>query len=114
MDYLRAELMALVLAVVSAGIHFASQWVKGRVKPQQFQAVSGLAREAVRAAEQLGVDFDVKGQEKFAFAKAAITSAAAKMGLKLSDEEVLTFVHAALADVRNEFGWLSLTAPEES
>jgi membrane protein required for beta-lactamase induction len=113
MDALKVELMALLLAVLVAGIRFVSQWMKARFKPAQLQAVAGLAQQAVRAAEQFGVDFDdIKGAEKFEFAKQAIMDGAAKVGVKLTDQELMSFIQAALADVRNEFAWTRASVPE--
>lgn len=101
------ELLAALGAVVLACVPLIRTYIQHKVTPDQLEKVSDIAGGAVRAAEQIGekfkgedpehwTEFATWGQAKEAFASEVIAKGAKRLGVKLTDAEVSTFLHAAL------------------
>lgn len=101
------ELLAALGAVVLACVPLVRTYIQHKVTPDQLARVSDIAGGAVRAAEQVGEKFKGEdpadwtkfatwGEAKEAFAAGVIAKGAKRLGIKLTDDEVSTFLHAAL------------------
>lgn len=94
-------LVPVAIAVVGYLGYFGRTWVKSHVTPKQFAAVSGLARTAVEAAEQLGKVGGLHGSNKYDLAVDAVTTSARRLGLNLKPEEVNAFIHQAVKEMND-------------
>lgn len=63
---------------------------------QELELLRLLAQMAVAAAEQLGQNQELSGQEKKALAMAMVAAGLQRLGLSLSEEEVEAAVEAAV------------------
>lgn len=99
-----AMLMPLVLAGGAAVVRAACRtWLT----PQRLAHVTDIASMAVEAAEKLGADLAPvlaeagtnKSTAKLNYAAGVVAVGAKRLGVKLTSDEVLAFVHAALADM---------------
>jgi hypothetical protein len=98
-------LAAIVAAVLAAVWPFVRAWVQAKLTPQRVAHVMDIARIAVRAAEKLGDDLAAAGvtaatsASKLNYAADVVVSGAKRLGVKLTQDEVLAFVHAALREM---------------
>lgn len=96
-------LLALIPATVAAVLAAARTFVQAHVKPAQMEHVTDIARTAVRGAEQLGNDLsafvDSSGAAKLDLAVSVVVSGAKRLGIKLSSDEALALVNAALREM---------------
>jgi hypothetical protein len=101
MDY-----QQIIIGVVVAGLAFlgeqARKWLNARVKPTQVANLAGLAREAVSAAEQFYAGTPTAGADKFVYAEAGLLALAKRLGVKLTNDEATTLIHAALFGQKQE------------
>ena len=93
-------LLALLTAGLGVAVRFIQQWLATRLKPAQYETVLNLARTVVSAADKIGKDFGVDNKAKYDFAKNVVQTGARKVGLKLTDNEAMAFIHAALKELR--------------
>lgn len=97
-DILQGILGIIVLLVAAAGRTI----VQARIGPERIGAVFQLARVVVTGVERFGQDYGHKGADKLALATSAVLDGARRFGIKLSDDEATSIIHAALADI--DFG----------
>lgn len=95
------ELIGLATAVLAAALPFARAYVQSHFNTTKLLHVADLARTAVQAAEQLGTDaLQPSNASKLNFASDMLVSTAKRLGVKLTTDEVLGFVHSALRDMK--------------
>lgn len=98
------EVLGALAALVVAVVPLVRAWVQARLNSDKIATVVyHLAPTAVKAAEQLALDvFGVPptGALKFNFASDLLVASAKRVGLKLSTDEVLGYIHAALRDMQ--------------
>lgn len=86
--------------VLVAGLRWGSAWVKTHLTPEKLEHVTDLANMAVRAAQRaVPTDVEKPGDWKYALASEALRDGAGRLGLKLTDAEVSSFIHAALGEM---------------
>lgn len=93
-------LTGLVAAFLPFLAYQLNRWVRANVTPRQFAALAGLARTVVDAAEEVGRVNELSGEQKFALAREALVTGSRRLGLKLTDEEVGSFINQAVQDIR--------------
>lgn len=94
---------AVVVPLVGAAVVAVRSWLKATLTPQRLHAIAQLARTAVDAAEEVGRAVeDVTGPEKYRYAEAVLRQGAERVGVKLTNEEANTFIHAAIHGKRSE------------
>ena len=96
-----ATLIDLIL-VVGIGLLTAAgrAFIKTRLTPSRMGNVLSLVQTIVSGVQAFGKDHDLSGEEKLAQATVAVQAGARRLGVRLSDEEVTAFIHAALEQVR--------------
>lgn len=98
------EVLGALGALVLAVVPLVRTWVQARLNSDKIATVVyQLAPAAVKAAEQLSADVTghpVTGAAKLNFASDLLVSLAKRVGLKLTTDEVLGFIHAALRDMK--------------
>src|SRR5690242_18494770 len=99
-DIVWASVSALILGAIGIGVRYVNAFINAHFKPAQMGAVFDLARSAVSAAQEFGVGRGLAGQDKYNFAAEALVAGAKKLGVKLSDEEASSFIHAALREMK--------------
>lgn len=97
-DLLWASISALVLGAIGIGVRYLNAYINSHFKPAQVGAVFDIARTAVNGAQQWGID--LTGPDKLDFAMSALIAGAKKVGIKLTDEEASSFIHAALREMK--------------
>lgn len=104
MENILPELIATVAVPLLGAIVVAvRKWLKARIAPAQLSAVNQLARIAVDASDELARATDgVAGNEKYDMAASFVHEAARHVGIKLTEDEVAGFIHAALTGKRND------------
>lgn len=110
----KEQVLSFLIVAFGVAVKYAGTWLRAHIKPQQLASVRQLAAQAVRAAESLGVDFGAEAKDKFDFAKSALIDGAKKVGIKLTDAEVISFVQAALDDLRTELDYSSRQREQEA
>ncbi len=98
------QLTAIILAVLGALAPFVRAWVLTKLTPERLAHVNDIARIAVRAAEKLGDDTSASGQQKLNYASEVLVTGAKRLGIRLSQDEVLAFIHAALREMQQVEG----------
>lgn len=97
MDLLRDLSLALLGLFLSfAGAVLVRHYfplLRGR---QELELLRLLAQMAVAAAEQLGQNQELSGQEKKALATAMVAAGLQRLGLSLSDKEIEAAIEAAV------------------
>jgi len=93
-------LVTFTSAVLSLATYFINGFLRTKNLPVQLGTVEAIARTAVSAADQFGIGRDFTGAEKLIFASDALVAGAKRAGIKLKPEEVLSFIHSALADLQ--------------
>lgn len=93
-------LTPLLVAVLGYVLVLARKWLLTHVAPGSLGALDGLARQAVAAADQVAKATGIKGADKFTVASDALIAGAKRLGIRLKKEEVISFIHAALADFK--------------
>lgn len=92
---------AIFAAVLAALIPVVRAWVKSYLTPQRLAHVAYFASIAVKAAEKLGQDAPgTTSDAKLAFASEFVVAGAKRLGLTLTQDEVLGYVHGALHDMQ--------------
>lgn len=81
-------------------IYLARVWVLAKVGPERIDAIGAIAMAAVSAAEECGRTAPIGGADKFTLASDALTAYAKRIGIRLSPDEVQTFIHSALVASR--------------
>ena len=93
LDFLLVGGFGLLVAVGRA-------FIKTRLTPARMGNVLQLVQTVVQGFQAFGKDHDLSGEDKLAQATEAIRAGARRLGVRLSDEEVTAFIHAALEQVR--------------
>lgn len=93
-------LAVLVVAGLGYLTTLARSWVKAHTSPQNFATIASLASQAVVASEELARGTDIPNDVKFSVAADALTASAKRLGIKLSEDEVQSFLNAAVAQVK--------------
>lgn len=94
------QLLAALAAVLVAAVPLVRSYLQAKFTPQKLAHAGYLARIAVQAAEKLGEDGNPTSQAKLDFASQVLSDGAKHMGLKLTNDEVLGFIHAALREMQ--------------
>ena len=64
-----------------------------------------MAWEAVKFAEQVGIELDIHGTEKFNKAASVLAERVeSEFGILLTDKEIEVLVKAALREIKDQFG----------
>jgi len=93
-------ILALVVAVIGLIGAVARTYVKTNLTPRRMATIVDFARNAVTAAEKLGVTLDdFTGPAKYEYAEKAVDAFARRLGVRLSPEETNTIVHAVLVEL---------------
>lgn len=112
------DFLVAVAALIVALLPLVRVYIQHKVTPDQLARVSDIANGAVRAAEEIAQHFKVPegatpetiqalapepwtgfatwGQAKEDYASSVIIKGAKRLGVKLTDDEVSAFMHAAL------------------
>lgn len=102
MNGLNAELLAAAPVVIGGLVPVVRAWLKRDFTQPQVAHVTDIARGAVRAAEKLATLVPgTTGAAKLSFASDVVVTGAKRLGIKLTENEVLAFVHAALVELDN-------------
>ena len=95
------QILTAVLALIVASAQPLRAWLLAKLSPQRIHSITVLASTAVSAAERLAEDVPgTTGAAKLNFASDFLVAAAKKVGVKLTTEEVLGYVHSALNDFK--------------
>lgn len=91
-------LLAAIFGLIGAGLR---SYIKTTLTPRRMAAVVEWTRNAVTAAEKLGLDADLEldGPGKYKVAETAVEVFAKRVGLKLAPEETNTLIHAVLVEL---------------
>lgn len=92
------EILATIIAFGTAAVPLIQVLVKTYLTPTRLAHVNDLARLAVRSADKLGLDTGAGGAAKLSFASELLVAGAKRLGIKLTNDEVLGYVHAALLE----------------
>lgn len=95
-------IIALLTAIIGGAFKFTHDYAKTRLTPERLATVGQLARVAVEAAEEIGRATDASPGDKFTYAENFLTTAAKRVGVKLSNEEANGFIHSVLNGNRSE------------
>ena len=106
------QIIGIAVAVLAASAPVVRAWVKTKFTSQRLAHVASYAHIAVNAAEELGKlvpaeianRAEVVANAKLNSASEVVASGAKKLGLKLTQDEVLAFVHSALSDINKYAG----------
>lgn len=90
-----------LLAAALLGVYFGKRNEKVRLTPRQYDTLYSTAQMAVKAAEQLSLSFNVSDEAKYAFAQSVVQDTANRLGVKLSGNEIVAFIHAALKEQKD-------------
>lgn len=104
------QILAVIVPVLLAAVPFARAYVKTYLTPERVAHVADIARQAVRGAEQIatafkGADpmrwagFETWGEAKFDYAAGVVASGAKRLGIKLTEDEVASYVHTYLREM---------------
>lgn len=94
------QLLAALGAVLVALVPLVRAWVQANITPERLRNIESIGRVAVQAAERLGADTGATSTQKLDFAATVVAAGAKRLGLKLSQDEVLAFVHSSLLDLQ--------------
>lgn len=92
-------IVSFLVALVAIGGAALRSFVRTRFTPQRLSAVLDLTRTVVIAAEKVGIDLEMGGPEKYAYAEQAIETFARRLGVRLKPEETNALVHAVLMEL---------------
>lgn len=96
----REQILAIVSIVLAGAVPIIRQAILTKWTPSRLAQVSNIARGAVRAAEKLAALVPgTTGQAKLTFAVSVVEAGAKRLGVKLTDDEVLAAIHFALAEI---------------
>lgn len=118
-------LLGVLSAALIAAVAIAKQYFEARITPIKLSQVGEFARVAVNAAERIGIDTpDLTGADKYDIAYDTLIELAERVGIKLSLQEAMSLIHAALNELRafdsppiapanvNILDWLDQLPPE--
>lgn len=112
MPSINEQILGIVVAIAGILLPVLRSYVQSHFTAVKLQHVGDLAHTAVLAAEQLGNDTSASSAAKLNFASELLVSTAKRLGLKLTTDEVLGFVHAALRDMKvADYAIQKVTAP---
>lgn len=95
-----AVLAPTIPTAVGFALYLARVWLLAKVGPQRMEAIASMSIAAVTAAEECGRTAPITGSDKFTLAADAINAHAKRLGIKLTPDEIQTFVHSALTAAR--------------
>lgn len=95
-------LYTLLTAAAGYVAWLVRKWVLANTTPKQLAAVAALAQQAVESAEQLGgaAEGAISNADKLDLASEALVVAARRLGIRLKEDEVTAFIHAAVREMR--------------
>lgn len=97
---LRDELLTVLPLALAIVVPVVRAWVKRDFTQPQVAHVQDIARGAVRAAEKLAeVVPGTTSTAKLAFASDVVVTGAKRLGVKLTENEVLAVIHFALDEL---------------
>lgn len=99
MDY-QTILTPLVTATAGYLVWLLRSVVQAHVTPKRWQALAGMATNAVTAVDQLDKDKNLGNAQRYELAAASLVETAKRLGVKLSPDEVQTLIHAGVRYVR--------------
>lgn len=99
-EVLVGAISTTLLALIAQAVRWVNAYINAHFRPGQLAAVVELARTAVQAAQEYGVAQDFDGATKLQYAKSALQAGAKKVGIKLTDAELSSFLHAALREMK--------------
>lgn len=99
------DILGAIVALIVAAWPLAKVIIQHKVTPDALAHIQDIARLAVRGAEEMSpwlaaVVHDVPAA-KLDLASNALTSGAKRLGVKLTTDEVVAFVHAALREMED-------------
>lgn len=94
----------IVLAIIAAIGQGIRGWLKTRLTPERMNTLLGQARIVVSATEQVANSLNDVGTpmtsgDKYAWAEASLKKFSKRLGLRLSDEELNSYIHAVLYEI---------------
>lgn len=106
------QIVINIISIISAfAAYYVVKYIKTKVDAEKLLEIENklhifknLAKEAIRFAEQQGLDLGVKGQEKFTIACNWMSNRLKKEGISITAEQIEGFIKAALRDVKDKFG----------
>ena len=111
------QILSLLTATLAVIGYFVRDYLRTRGVPAKMGTALEFARTAVAAAEKIGRTVaEVSGPEKYEIASTALKQLSKRVGVKLTDAEVSTLIHAVLnesdeiADALNRREALDLAA----
>lgn len=106
---MEAELITALIGLITVVTVLLRNYITTKSTPQRLAVIADLARQVVVGVDQDaagrpptlgGLDVTLTGEEKYSLAADALTSLAKRLGIKLDEDEVSAFIHAALADIQ--------------
>jgi hypothetical protein len=116
----KQEIVLLAVASLAVLLRYLRAWIQTKLTPERLAHLTDLANMAVRAAEQVGEDTrtpavtagdnpetipdqpaPITSDGKYALASSALQAGAKRMGIKLTDAEVSSYIHAALREMQS-------------
>lgn len=98
---IQEQLVGVLVMVLAAAAPLVRTWVQSKLTPERLAHVVSLARIGVQAAEKLGESMPgTTNEAKLNFAAETVVAGAKRLGLKLTKDEVLAYVHAALREMQ--------------
>lgn len=105
-------LTPLIVPVIGYLMYLLRVYVLAHVTPHQLSAMSGLAHQAVEAAQLLGKTTGIAGADKYVLASDALVASSKRLGIRLKPDEVQAFIHAALKDVKEAESFAQQNVPQ--
>lgn len=99
------QIVLNIISVISAiGAYYGVQFIRSKIDSEKLVTIEQIALEAVKFAEQQGLDLGKKGEEKLVIACLWMSARLKEKGINVSPDKIKGFVKIALRTIKDEFG----------
>lgn len=95
--------MSIFVVLVGIVVNAVKNYLTTRGGKKALEVVEILARNAVNATEQVADKLDIHGKDKLEHAKVSLIETLATHNIYLSDDEMNTFIEAAVKAANDEW-----------
>lgn len=98
-----ASALSILLVLIKMAVYSVKDYLATKGGLQAVRIAEIVASNVVRAVEQMTVDKEIHGLDKFLLAKQKAKAELAKYNINLSDSQINTFIEAAVKAMND--GW---------
>lgn len=95
--------MSILVVLTGIIVQALNKYLLTRGGKKAIEIVEILAKNAVRATEQVADKLDIHGKEKFEHAKTSLIEGLESQNIHLTNEELNTFIEAAVKKANDEW-----------